>query len=357
MILNKFLFTYFKKYTSLLLVIGILFLIPKTIIAKTPTVNVYVWTAYLPTEVIREFTKETGIRVNLSEYDSNETMYAKLRASSDTGYDVIFPSSYFVRRMRQQDMLHKLDKDTLPNFKYLNPIWLNKSFDNNNDYSIPYLTTITGIVVNSDYIDPKSIKNWQDLWQERFRDKLLVLDDMREVFSIALLTLGYQINDTNPKHIEEAYLKAKTLLPNTKIFNSDVEQNIYIDEDAVVGLGWNGDINLSQQENPKLQFIYPKEGFTISLDCVAIAKNAPNLVNAHKFINFLMRPDIAKIISLELGYPSPNTGAIKLMPKELQKNPIFNPDPEVIKHGQIQTDVDSVLPIYEKYWELLKIGE
>ncbi|OGT06646.1 MAG: spermidine/putrescine ABC transporter substrate-binding protein [Gammaproteobacteria bacterium GWE2_37_16] len=345
-----------KIYFKSIIIFCLIYLGSFSAFAKSNVVNIYVWTAYLPTEVAKQFTKETGIRVNVSEYDSNETMYAKLKASSDIGYDIVFPSSYFLRRMRQQNMLHTLDKDKLPNFHYLNPALLNKDFDPKNDYSIPYLASITGIVVNSDSIAPNSVLKWQDLWRKDFKNSLLILDDMREVFSMALLTLGYSINDTDPKHIEEAYLKLKSLLPNTKIFNSDVEQNIYVDEDAVIGMGWNGDINLSQADNPKLKFIYPKEGFVISIDCLAITKKAPHLENAYKFINFLMRPDIAKKISLEIGYPSPNLGAIKLMSKELQENPLFNPNEEILKRGQIQNDVDEVLPLYERYWELLKIG-
>ena len=340
------------KYLSLLVIL----LLPIKILAQNNVVNVYSWTAYIPEEVIKEFTKETGIRVNLSEYDSNETMYAKLKASSRAGYDIILPSNYFIHRMLKQNMLHKIDKTKITNFKYLNPDLLNKEYDPNNYYSIPYLCSMTGLVVNSDYIDPKTTPSWQDLWQERFRDKLLILDDMREVFSIAMLTLGYSINDTNPEHIKAAYLKLKTLKPNIKIFNSDIEQNIYIDEDAVIGMGWNGDINLSKIENPKLAFIYPKEGFVLSIDCLAITKNAPHLENAYKLINFLLRPEIAKKISLSVGYSTPNLGAINLLPKEIQENPIINPSKEILAHSQLQADVDEVLPLYEKYWEMLKIS-
>jgi len=346
-----------KKFLGLsLLCFSFGFLSP-VVLAQANILNVYVWTAYLPQDVVKQFRKETGIRVNISEYDSNETMYAKIKASPDAGYDIIFPSNYFIHRMRKQNMLHIIDKDKLPNLQYINRDLLRKPFDPNNEFSIPYLCSITGIVINTDYLDNKNITSWQDLWQERFRDKLLVLDDMREVFSIALLTLGYSINDTNPDHIKEAYLKLKTLLPNVKIFNSDVEQNIYIDEDAIVGMGWNGDINLSLAENPKLKFIYPKEGFVMSIDCLAITKNAPHLENAYKFINFLMRPDIAKKISEEIGYPSPNLAAIKLLPKDMQNNPLLNPSSELLKRGQLQDATDEVLPLYEKYWEKLKIGE
>ncbi|MCL5261214.1 MAG: spermidine/putrescine ABC transporter substrate-binding protein [Gammaproteobacteria bacterium] len=320
--------------------------------------NIYIWGNYLPAEVAREFTKETGIRLNISEYDNNETMFAKLKASAHSGYDIVVPSSYFVERMRKQNMLEQIDKTRLSNFKNLNPALLNKEFDPNNNYSIPYLWGTTGIIVNTDYFEKDSIKSWNEFWDQRFADKLMILDDVREVFAMAFLTLGYPINDTNPQHIEQTYQKLKTLMPNIKIFNIDAIPNIFIDEDATVGMAWNGDCRLTQEENPKVKYIYPKEGFTIWIDNLAIVKNAPNLANAYKFIDFILRPDIAKKIIQNTGSSSPNLAGIKLLPKEMQQNPVINPDAETLKRGKILSDLDSnTLQLYEKYWEKLKMGE
>ena len=327
------------------------------ILAAKNVVNIYAWSGYVPDKVIQQFTKETGIQVNLSEYDSNETMYAKLKASS-AGYDIIIPSSYFVERMHKQDMLQKLDKTKLPNFNNLNSALLHKPYDLENDYSIPYLWGTTGIVINSNYFKDNEITSWNDLWDPKFKDQLMMLSDIREVFGMALLTLGYHADDTNPEHIKQAYFKLKQLLPNIKIFNSDAEQTIYIDEDAVIGMGYNGDIHLTQLENPDIKFIYPKEGFTIWIDCLVIVKNAPHLQNAYKFMNFILRPDIAKEISEEIGYSTPNKAATKLMSKEEQNNPVINPDAKTLMRGELQTDAGAeALPLLSKYWEKLKIGE
>jgi spermidine/putrescine transport system substrate-binding protein len=325
-------------------------------IAAENVVNIYSWSGYIPQSVLKAFTKETGIKINLSEYDNNETLYAKLKTSPHAGYDIIVPSSYFVQRMLKQNMLAKIDKTQLPNYANLNPLFLHKNFDPNNDYSVPYLWGSSGITINTDYFKPHSVTSWEELWNPKYKNQLMMLSDPREVFAIALFTLGYSVNDTNPKHIEEAYLKLKKLLPNVKIFNSDAEQTIYIDEDAVIGMAWNGDINLSQAENPKLKFIYPKEGFVLWIDCIAITKNAPHLENAHKLINFLLRPEIAKQISMQTGYSTPNLKAIELLPQEMQNNPIFNPSQETLSRGQLQEDLGATLATYEKYWELLKIG-
>ncbi len=319
--------------------------------------NIYIWGNYLPNEVIRKFTKETGIKINITEYDNNETMYSKLKALKKTGYDITVPSSYYVERMAKQGMLHPLDKKQLSNLYNLNPALLNKAFDPNNIYSVPYLWGSTGIIINAKYVNSKKITSWQNFWDPEYRDQLMMLNDMRDVFSIALLTLGYSINDTNPKHIEEAYLKLKALLPNIKIFNIDTVPNIYIDEDAVIGVAWSGDYKLAHNENPSLRYIYPKEGFSTWLESLVILKDAPHIDNAHKFINFILRPEIAQKISLSLGYSTANQTAVKMMPLTLQRDSVANPNPEIMKRGEIQSDLDpETRRLYEKYWEKLKIG-
>jgi len=327
-----------------------------TVYAESNIVNVYAWAGYLPNEVLQRFTRETGIEVNLSEYDSNETMYAKLKTAKNAGYDLVIPSSYFVDRMTKQNMLQQLDKTRLPNFKYLNPFFLHRDFDPANDYSIPHLWGTCGIVINTKYIKEKDVTSWQDLWNHKYKNQLLMLSDPRDVFAMGLLTLGYSPNDTEPQHLHQAYQKLLTLIPNIKIFNSDAEQTIYIDEDAIIGMGWNGDVYISQQENPSLRYIYPQEGFILWIDSLVMMKNAPHADNAYKFINFLLRPEIAKIISETTAYSTPNLEAMKLLPAKMRNNPIINPNPEILKRSKIQVDISGTLPLYEKYWETLKLG-
>lgn len=324
--------------------------------AADQILNVYNWSDYLPDDVIQQFEKETGIDVNYTTYDSNETMYAKLKADPDAGYDIVVPSTYFIDRMRQQGMLLKIDKSKLTNFKNLNPTFLNKSYDPHNNYSIPYLWGTSAIVVNDKYFPIGAITSWADLWNPKLKDQLLLLDDTREVFSMALITLGYPANDTNADHIKQAYERLKQLLPNVKLFNDEAVQNIYIDEDVTIGMGWTGDIFLANQENPHIKYIYPKEGFVISMDNLAIPSGVQHLDNAYKFINFLLRPDIAAKISMEIGYATPNQAALKLLPKNILNNSIIYPDPVTMRRGQFQTDVGSADRIYEKYLELLKMG-
>lgn len=320
------------------------------------SVNIYNWSNYISSEVLKEFTRETGIKVNYTTYDSNETLYAKLKANPHTGYDVIVPSTYFVDRMRQQGMLQALDKSRLSNFKNLNPALLNKPYDPGNQYSIPYFWTATGIVVNAGIHPPSQFQYWADFWNPAWHNQLLLLDDVHEVFSMALLALAYSPNDTDPEHIRRAYLRLKQLMPNVRLLNNDGVKSLYIDEDLSVGMAWNGDIYQASEENPALRFIYPKEGFVVSIDSMAIPIGASHLNNAYIFINFILRPDIAKKISLATGYATPNLAAYKLMPKSILSNPIIYPDSKVLQRSVFQTDVGAAESIYQKYWELLKIG-
>ena len=324
--------------------------------AAENTLNVYAWSGEVPDFAIQQFEKETGIKVNFSTYDSNEVMYAKLKADKSNGYDLVEPSSYYLDRMRRQNMLLELDKTKLTNFKNLNSLFLNQAYDPTSSYSVPFIWGLTGIFVNKEYHDAGLIKRWSDFWDKKYADQIMMLDDSREVFSIALRTLGYSANDNNPEHIKQAYLKLKELLPNIKIFNS-APISILIDEDATIGMVYNADLNKARKENSQLEFIYPKDGFVIWVDNFAIPRTAPHRENAYKFLNFLLRADVAKAIVLDTYFSTTNLAAQKLLPAEIRDNSTIFPSREIMRHGEFQTDIgDDALALYEKYWERLKMG-
>lgn len=239
---------------------------------SNPVVNVYAWGGEIPKKVIHQFEQESGIKVNFSTYDSNETMYAKLRASQKTIYDVILPSAYFVERMQKQGMLQLLDHKQLSNLHNLDEQFVKNDYDPGNRYSIPIIWGATGIFFNHNSVSNPP-KNWQGLWDKKWRNQLMLLDDSREIFAIALMSLGFDPNDTNPNHIKAAYEHLLQLVPNIKLFASDSIQAIMIDEDAFIGSAWNGDAFKAYTENKAIEFIYPQDGFVIWVDCLAIPKN------------------------------------------------------------------------------------
>lgn len=320
-------------------------------------VNVYAFGEEIPDSVLAQFEKETGIKVNYSSYETNEVMYSKLRAAVNPGYDIVEPSSYYIDRMRHQNMLEKLDKTRLSDYKNLDPIFLNNRYDPHSEYSIPFVWGITGIFMNNGYFLSGEIKRWSDLFNKKYFNQLMILDDPREAFSMALLMLGYSINDTNPSHIKQAYLKLRTLMPNIRLFNTDAVASILIDEDAAIGIAWNGDLARARTENSQLNFVYPSEGFEIWVDNFALLKTAPHRDNAYAFLNFLMRPDIAKKVSMEISYSTANLAAKNLLPEKIKNDPVLYPSSDVLKKGEFEVDIgDSTYALLEKYWEQLKMG-
>lgn len=325
--------------------------------ADDKTVNVYAWASEIPSSVIAQFEKETGIHVNITTYDNNEIMYAKMRSTKNPGYDVVMPSSYFVDRMYKQNMLVKLDKTQLPNIKNIDPTFANPTYDPHLQYSVPYLFGVTGIFINNKYQAPSDVTQWNDLWDKRFYNQLMLLDDTRENFSIALLALHFSPNDTDPQHIALAFEKLKTLMPNVKVFASDTVVSIMIDEDVTIGSAWNGDVYKAESENSHVQFVFPKEGFVIWVDNFAIPKSAPHLANAYTFINFMTRADIAKQATLFTKFGTVNAEGKKLLPNNIQQNALIYPPKNILKYGIFQTDLgENTLAIYERYWEKLKMG-
>jgi spermidine/putrescine transport system substrate-binding protein len=341
-----------KKYLVLFwLIFGINF----SVLANE--LNVYIWSEYLPENIIEKFTKETGIKVNISTYDSNENLYAKVKLlhNSKSGYDLIVPSTYFVSKMRDEGLLTELDMSKINNFKDIDESLTNKPFDPQNKYSIPYLWGSTALCYNTKYVKEK-VDSFNILFDPKYAHKILLTDDVRDVFHVALKLLGYSGNDTNEEHIKQAYEKLKILVPNVKIFNSSSPKLNYINEEVIIGLNHNGEAYMASLENPDIKYVYPKEGVILWVDSLTIPSNARNIENAYKFINFLMRPEIAKEISETIGFATANKTAMVLLPKEILNNPTIYPGKEILDKGEFQNDVGEAIVIYEKYWEMLKLG-
>ena len=319
---------------------------------------VYNWAEYMPKEVLSRFTKETGIKVKYSTYDNNEVMYAKVKTLGGGGYDIVVPSTYYVDRMRQEGLLAELDKSKLPNLKNLDPKLLNQSYDPGNMVSVPYLWGSTGIAVRPDRKgNAPEITSWSDLWKPDLKRQLLLIDDVREVFMMALRVLGYSGNTRNEAEIEAAYNKLKELMPNVKVFNAESPKDAYLSGEVRVGMIWNGEAYMAQKEIKDLRFVMPSEGPSLWMDNLVIPKKAPNPEAAHRFIDFLLRPEIAKLISEDIGYTSPNLAAIALLPEKVRNNRTAYPSADDLAKAEFQVDVGEALPIYEKYWQKLKAGK
>lgn len=315
---------------------------------------VYNWTEYVPSSLLEQFTKETGIEVIYSTFESNEEMYSKLKLSDGGGYDIVFPSSYYVGKMAKEGMLAEIEHSKLSNFTNVSKELMGKPFDPENKYSLPYVYGLTGIGVNSAEIEPSTLSSWNDLWKTEFKGKVLLMNDAREVFHIALLLDGKSPNTQDEMEIKAAYERLTKLVPNVLVFNSDSPEMPYLQGEVAVGMQWTGSAHRAKSENPDLEFIFPEEGAVIWMDNYAIPKQAKNKEAAHKFIDFLLRPESAKEVIETMGFSMPNEGVKAILPPEMVEDPLLFPPLEEIEKGILQADVGDAVDIYEKYWNLLR---
>ena len=342
-----------NRLTTLLCILTGMFPLTASAAGK---VVVYNWSEYISEDVLEQFTEETGIEVVYSTYESNEVMYSKLQLQNSSGYDVIFPSTYYVARMAREGMLRELDRDKLPNLSNLDPSLLNKDYDPGNRYSLPYFWGSTGIGVNAEEIDISAIHSWKQLWEPQYKRELLLTDDVREVFHVALSINGHSPNTTDPAEIEQAYQLLKTLMPNVLVFNSDAPREPYLAGDVTIGMIWNGEVVMAQEEDEAIQYVYPDEGAVFWVDSFAIPAGAANVDEAHAFINFMLRPEAAKACVEYVGFATANQAALGLLDEETRNNPVIFPPADIVEQGEFQTDVGDAIELYNKYWEMLKVG-
>src|SRR5690606_23556517 len=320
-------------------------------------VVIYNWTEYIPEDVLRAFTKETGIQVEYATYESNEAMYSKLKLLDGKGYDIAVPSTFYVEKMRKEGLIQPINKELLNNYANLDPSLLNKPYDPDNEYSVPYLWGSTSIAVNADDVDPSQITKWADLWKPEYAGKLMIMDDVRDNFYVGLRVAGFENNSTNEEEIRAAYEKLKALWPSIKMINSDSPKSPMIKGEVSIGAIWNGEAYMAQEELPNLTYIYPDEGAVLWVDSFVIPKGAANVANAHKFIDFMLRAESGKAAIEELGYAAPNIPAIALLDEELRNNKIVFPDKADIDRGSFHQDLGDTILVYERYWQMLKAGQ
>lgn len=315
-------------------------------------VVVYNWSDYIPEDLLRDFTKETGIKVVYSTYESNEAMIAKLKLLKGKTYDVVCPSTYFIPQMVEAGLLHKLDHSKLPNLSQMDPRLMHQSFDPNNDYSVPYMWGTYGLIVNKKKAKGE-ITSWQDLLRPEFAGRVMLSDDPRDTIGMGLLASGFSPNSVKTDEIKKAFEFLNKIRPNVRVFDVTASKRAMVNEEAYIGCIWNGDAELAIQENEDLEFVYPKEGVVMWADNFAITAGAANLENAHIFLNYIMRPDVALRCIEEYGYSTPNLEAVKMMDEELRGNRILNPTDEDLKGAVMLDTIDPAQRTYNEYWEKL----
>jgi spermidine/putrescine transport system permease protein len=311
--------------------------------------NLFIWTEYIPDAVLQKFTEETGVKVNASTYSSNEDMLSKVKASNKGIYDIVVPSDYMVKLMIAQNLLAPLDQDKIPNLKNIGSQYLNQQYDTGNKYSVPYMGGVATLCVNTDVVK-EDITSFAQIFDAKYKNSIVALDDFRAVIGLTAKTLGYSMSETDPAKLDKIKEKLLTLKPNIKTLDSDSPKTDMISGETSIGYMWNAEIALAIEANPKIKIVFPKEGCYLFLDNLAILDGAKNKENAEAFINFILRPDISKMISEEFPYLNPNTEAVKLLGDKYINNPASNIPADVFKNGEYIQDVGSTVDTYNNIW-------
>lgn len=326
--------------------------------AKEGEITLMTWGGdFIPREIIQEFEQETGIRVHYKEAPSNEDMQSLLEANPDQ-YDLLVVTDYMVDILRQNGVLEVLDKTKMPNYANINPVYLGNYYDPTSEYSIPYAISISLLLVNHEEVEKlgaKPITTYSDLWQPELRGKVVVVDWSVEIMGVALKSLGYEYNETDPAKVAEARDRLFALKPNIVRFETNTPEDSLINGEAVAGFMYSNQAVKGNAADPKLQPVFPTEGMPIFIDSWVMSKEAPNKDGAYKFLDFIMRPEIAARIADLTKFSTPNKAAEPFLPDYYRDNPMLNLADEVVENTSFYIGVDKVLVEYEHIYVEFKL--
>lgn len=294
--------------------------------------NVYNWGEYIDLDVISMFEdKYPDIKVNYTTYDSNESMYAKI-VSGAASYDIVIPSDYMISKLIEEDMLAPLNFDNIPNFKNVSESLKGKSFDPDNTYSVPYFWNTVVMIYNTAYVDKEDVQeqSWDLLWNEKYAGKILMFDNPRDAFGIALKKLGYSQNSENAEEWKQAAELLNQQKPLVQAYVMDAIFDKMETAEAWIAPYYAGDALIIQNENSDIDFYMPTEGTNLFFDAMCVLKSSENKEAAEKFINFMCEPEIAAMNSETVGYATPIAPALDLLDEELTSNPLIYPSEEYL---------------------------
>jgi spermidine/putrescine-binding protein len=319
---------------------------------KEKQLNLYIWSAYITDQTLKKFEGQTGIRVHFDTYDSNEALLEKLQ-SGVSEYDVVVPSDYMVRILNKQNLLQKFDQNRLPNIKNISPRFRNLPYDPNNEHSIPFLWGTTGIGYNKTKIK-EPVTSWGILWNPKYKNEILMLDDLRECFAVALKWKGHSLNSKNLAELEEAKKLLLQQKPLVKTYSSSNFDEILMSGDVWLAHGWSGQLAKAADQNKDLAYEVPKEGATIWVDNLAIAKGAEHQDEAYEFINFCMDAAIAAEITNISGYASPSEAAKPFIKPEILNDRARYPDDETLSKCEFLLDLGEMTTVLDRMWTEIK---
>ena len=321
--------------------------------------NLFVWTEYIPQDILDCYEQIYGVKVNREEYSSNEEMYAKLSKGATT-YDLAQPTDNFLPLMMRTGLLQKLDSAELPNLKNIAPQFLPMHGDATGEYAVPYMAGTQAIVVNTDKVDQKPA-SWADLWNPDYANRMVFVDDPRVTIGLALLAEGKDPNTKDPAELEAIKPKVAELVKNVRIFDSDSPKSALIAGDADLGMVWTAEAELANRELGTIEYVYPSEGQFNFQDGYVMLADAPHADAAYAFLNYTLQGDVFWKMLEEFPYTMPNQAALdyaKAQQPELYdayvKSSITNTPPDVWAKGHWVEDLGEATPLYEQMWTEIK---
>lgn len=317
-------------------------------------VNLAIWGNYIAPETIREFSEKTGVKLNISNYSSNEELLAKIQAGA-TDIDVAVPSDYMVEIMIKDGLLAEIEADKLEHRQLIYPELLGQSFDSQNKYSYPYTWTSAGIAYNTKLL-PKGIQDWKSFFEDpALKGKISMLDDVREVMAAALKLNGHSVNTTKAAELEQAKKSLSLIKSRIKMFRSDTVDALK-NREILAAHSYSSDALIAAAEsNGEIAFILPSEGATRAIDNLVILATSKNKEAAHKLLNFLLSPEVnSKFVQSIFGGPVLTTTKDSL-PENLKTNTALFPSAEVLAKLEHIHDLGNATEVYDKIWTEIKI--
>lgn len=315
--------------------------------------NLAIWSNYLSPEMAKKFTEQTGIKLNISNYASNEDLMAKIQTGA-AGIDVAVPSDYLVTILAKEGKLQELQRTLIPNFTNLSAELLGQDSDPENRFSLPYSWTTTGIAINRELYKGK-IESWKDVLEnDQLKGKISLLDDIREVAGLALKKQGISLNTTDEKEIKKAKDYLMKIKKNIKLFQSD-SIDLLTNKEVVVAQAYSSDaLNAWNKSGGKIEYVLPKEGSTRAIDNLVILKGSKNIEGAHKLINFLLSQEAnVNFVSTMFGGPV-LSGTRELLEPKLKNNEALFPSKESMKNLEAVHDLGDKTALYDDLWTAVK---
>lgn len=330
-----------RIFALVILVAMVISLCPVAVYAaeEPVTINVYNWGQYISdgtdgfVDVNAAFTEATGIQVNYMTFDTNESLYTKLKTGGST-YDIVIPSDYMAGRLISEGMVQKINFDNIPNYQYIDESYKNTAYDPNNEYTVPYTFGMVGVIYNKKYVSEEDIGGWDLLWNTKYAGKILMFDNNRDAFAIAEASLGYSFNTTDETELRSC---AELLSQQKPVVQSYVMDQIFdkmVREEAWIAPYYAGDYLTMVEDNEDLGFYFPEEGFNLFIDCFCIPTSSEHKEAAEAYINFLLEPEICGQNLEYLGYSAPETAAKEYMDPETAASDIAYPAAETLSRSE-----------------------